>query len=163
MNMICIEFLPVLHAEFLQRSHSVSRCLVVMVILLVMMIVMITVMMVVMVGMMMVIVVANEGLTCGPLVLSWTGGRGVCPSCAGTRPSSLSNIALQIITLIMMMTMMIIIMITMVIHDHSWWWDHLAAACFACFLLLPLPVDVRSPRITWIGWSWLLDYSHNYC
>ena len=73
MNMICIEFLPVLHAEFLQRSHSVSRCLVVMVILLVMMIVMITVMMVMMMVMlmvMMVIVVANEGLTCGPLVLS---------------------------------------------------------------------------------------------
>ena len=71
MNMICIEFLPVLHAEFLQRSHSVSRCLVVMVILLVMMIVMITVMMVVMMMMVMVvIVVANEGLTCGPLVLS---------------------------------------------------------------------------------------------
>ena len=75
MNMICIDFLPVLHAEFLQRSHSVSRCLVVMVILLVMMIVMITVMMVVMMMVMMmmvmvVIVVANEGLTCGPLVLS---------------------------------------------------------------------------------------------
>ena len=76
MIMICIEFLPVLHAEFLQRSHSVSRCLVVMVILLVMMIVMTTVMMVVMMMVMMmvmvivVIVVANEGLTCGPLVLS---------------------------------------------------------------------------------------------
>ena len=69
MIMICIEFLPVLHAEFLQRSHSVSRCLVVMVILLVMMIVMITVMMMVMM-VIVVIVVANEGLTCGPLVLS---------------------------------------------------------------------------------------------
>ena len=79
MNMICIEFLPMLHAEFLQRSHSVSRCLVVMVILLVIMMVMMVVMMMVMMMVMMVmmmmmvmmvIVVANEGLTCGPLVLS---------------------------------------------------------------------------------------------
>ena len=36
----------------------------------------------------------SKDLTCGPLVLSWTGGRGVCPSWAGTRPSNLSNIAL---------------------------------------------------------------------
>ena len=43
----------------------------------------------------------DDNFTCGPLVLSWTGGRGVCPSWAGTRPSNLSNIALQIIIVIM--------------------------------------------------------------
>ena len=54
----------------------------------------------------------------GPLALSVTGGSGVWPSWAGTRPSSLSSMAR-------------------------------AAPCLACFLLLPLPVAVRSPRITW--------------